>query len=112
MALLSYHTTLPDSAPFSSYRSGREFLVWKYDQALRAFRERMERSGTHPKEFALHSVRIGAASSLAAGGGNVSIQQEGRWRPEEYKTEDARRVSRKLSDKERRSRDSRGGCTM
>ena len=45
-------------------------------------------------------------------GGNVSIQQEGRWRPEEYKTEDARRVSRKLSDKERRSRDSRGGCTM
>ena len=53
--LLSCHPTLPDSAPLSSYRSGREVQVWKYDQALRAFREIVEQSGRNPKEFALHS---------------------------------------------------------
>ena len=104
--LLSCHPTLPDSAPLSSYRSGREVKVWKYDQALRAFREIVEKSGRNPKEFALHSLRIGGASTLAAGG-DVSdrvIQKEGRWVSEEYKTytvynvEDAKRVSRKLGD--------------
>ena len=86
--LLSCHPTLPDSAPLSSYRSGRDVQVWKYDQALRAFREIVEQSGRNPKEFALHSLRIGGASTLAAGG-DVSdriIQQEGRWKSEEYKT--------------------------
>ena len=104
--LLSCHPTLPDSVPLSSYRSGREVKVWKYDQALRAFREIVEKSGRNPKEFALHSLRIGGASTLAAGG-DVSdrvIQKEGRWVSEEYKTytvynvEDAKRVSRKLGD--------------
>ena len=75
---------------------------------LRAFREVVEKSGRDPREFALHSLRIGGASTLAAGG-DVSdrvIQKEGRWRSEKYQTytvynvEDAKRVSRKLSDED------------
>ena len=118
--LLSYHPTLPDSAPLSSYRSGREVRVWKYDQALRAFRGVVENSGGDPKEFALHSLRIGGASTLAAGGDvpDRVIQQEGRWRSEEYKTytvynvEDAKRVSRKLSDKDKGVKRQPGGGTV
>ena len=49
--LLSCHPTLPDSGPLSSYRSGREVKVWKYDQALRAFREIVEKSGRNPKRI-------------------------------------------------------------
>ena len=107
--LLSCHPTLPDNVPLSSYRSGREVKVWKYNQALRAFREIVEKSGRNPKEFALHSLRIGGASTLAAGG-DVSdgrIQKESRWASEEYKAytvynvEDAKQVSRKRGDPEK-----------
>ena len=58
--------------------------MWKYDQALGAIREIVKKSGREPKDFALHSLRIGGASTLAAGG-DVServIQQEGRWKGE------------------------------
>ena len=65
--LLSFHPTLPDSAPLSSYCCGREVRVCQYDQALRAFREVVEKSGRDPKEFALHSLRIRGASTLARG---------------------------------------------
>lgn len=107
--LLSCHPTLPDSAPLSSFRSGREVKVFKYGQALRALREIVQRSGRDPKEFALHSLRIGGASTLAAGG-DVServIQREGRWKSDTYKTytvnnsEDSRLVSRILGDKDK-----------
>lgn len=86
--LLSCHATLPADAPLSSYRSGREVRVVKYSQALRAFREVVENAGRNPKDFALHSLRIGGASTLAAGG-DIServIQSEGRWTSESYKT--------------------------
>lgn len=53
------------------YRSGREIKVLKYDQVLHALRDVAERSGRNPKYFALHSLRIGGPSTLAAGG-NVS----------------------------------------
>ena len=54
--------------PLSSYRIGREVKVLKYGQALQAFRELVNKSGRDPKDFALHSLRIGGASILAAGG--------------------------------------------
>ena len=75
---------------------------------LHAFREVMEKSGRDPREFALHSLRIGGASTLAPGR-DVSdwvIHKGGRWRSEELKThiaynvEDAKRVSRELSDED------------
>ena len=58
VALLSCHSTLPDSAPLASYRCGREVKVMKYNQALQALREIVERTGRNPKEFALYSLRI------------------------------------------------------
>ncbi|CAB1109801.1 unnamed protein product [Ectocarpus sp. CCAP 1310/34] len=109
VASLSCHATLPDSAPLSSYRSGQEVKVLKYDQALRALREIVERSGRNPKDFALHSLRIGGASTLAAGGAVSErvIQREGRWKSDAYKvytvnnSEDSQRVSRTLGDKDK-----------
>ena len=107
--LMSCHATLPDDAPLSSYRSGREVKVLRYGEALRAFREVVKKSGHEPKDFALHSLRIGGASTLAAGG-KVServIQRAGRWKSDAYKpytvnnVEDSRRVSRILGDKEK-----------
>ena len=107
--LLSCHSTLPDSAPLASYRCGREVKVMKYNQALQALREIVERTGRNPKEFALHSLRIGGASTLAAGGyvSERVIQREGRWKSDAYKTytvnnsEDSGMVSRILGDKDK-----------
>ena len=64
----------------------------------------MAESGRNPDKFALHSSRIGGATTLVAGGDiwERVIQREGRWRSDAYKAysrnniEDARRVSRKL----------------
>ena len=80
----------------------------RYGRALRAVKEVVAESGRNldefADEFALHSLRIGGATTLAAGG-DIServIQREGRWRSDAFKaytrnyTEDARRVSRKL----------------
>ena len=41
---------------------------FKYGQALQAFREIVNKSGRGPKDLKLHSLRIGGASILAAGG--------------------------------------------
>ena len=51
VALLSCHSTLPDSAPLASYRCDREVKVMKYNQALQALREIVERTGRNPKAF-------------------------------------------------------------
>ena len=105
VALLSCHAALPKHAPLSSYRAGKQVRAWGYGQALRALREVVEKSGRNPKEYALHSLRIGSASTLAAGG-DVServIQREGRWKSDAYKVytrnnaDDAGHVSRKLA---------------
>ena len=58
VALLSCFAALPEHAPLSSYRSGRQVRVWGYRQALRALREIVEKSGRKPEEYALHSLRI------------------------------------------------------
>ena len=63
-----------------------------------------EQSGHNPDEFALHSLRIGGATTLAAGV-DISerlVQRKGRWRFDAYKAytrnniDDSRRVSCKL----------------
>ena len=68
--------------PLASYRQSEHVTVWTYEQALRALREVVAESGQDPAEFALHSLRIGGASRLAAGGGMSErvIQREGRWK--------------------------------
>ena len=80
--LLSVYPTMPESAPLSSYRCGNEVRVWIYPEALAALRQVAARAGDDPGEVGLHSLRMGAATTLAAGG-EVSqrvIQREGRWK--------------------------------
>ena len=97
--LMSCHATLPDDAPLFSNRIGREVKVLKYGQALQAFREMVKKSGRDPKDSALHSLRIGGGSTLAAGGGGF-----GKSNPEGKpytvnNMEDSRRVSRRVGYK-------------
>ena len=71
---------------------------------MRALREIVVQSGRNPDEFALHSLRIGGASVLTAGGDvpERMIQHEGRWESDTYNVytrnnvEDAGQVSRNL----------------
>ena len=104
LELMSCFPGLPDHAPLSSYRCGKSVRVVRYGRALRAIKELVAKSGRNPDEFALHSLRIGGATTLAAGG-DIServIQREGRWRSDAYKAytrntiEDSGNVSRKL----------------
>ena len=84
-------------------------ILVPYGQALQAFTEIVKKSGRDPKDFALHSLRIGGASTLAAGE-EVServIQRAGGWKSDSYKPytvnsmEDSRRMSRILGDKDK-----------
>ena len=54
--------TLPESAPSSSHRCDSVVRVWRHGQALRALREVVVQSGGEPSDFALPSLRIGAAT--------------------------------------------------
>ena len=83
--LLSGHPTLPDSAPLSSYMFSNEVRVCSYTEALAAFRQVVANAGDDPSEVGLHSLRIGAATTLAAGGGVSQrvIQTEGKWKSPE-----------------------------
>ena len=81
--------------------------MWRYPEALAALRQVAARAGHDPSEVGLHSLRIGAATTLAAGG-DVSqrvIQREGRWKSSESSKvytrnnpEDAGIVSRKPAE--------------
>ena len=66
--LLSVYLTMPESAPLSSYRRGNEVRVWGYREALAALRQVAARAGDDLSEVALHSLRIGATTTLAVGG--------------------------------------------
>ena len=78
--------------------------------ALAALRQVAARAGDDPSEVGLHSLRIGAGTTLAAGGGVSQrvIQREGRWKSSESSkvytrnnAEDAGVVSRKLAETEK-----------
>ena len=58
---------LPDRAPLASYRFGSSVRAVRYARALRAVKEVEAESGHNPDEFALHSLRIGGVTTLAAG---------------------------------------------
>ena len=68
MELLSVYPTLPESAPLSLYRCGNKVRVWRYPEALAALRQVAAKAGDDPSEVGLHSLRIGAATTPAAGG--------------------------------------------
>lgn len=85
LGLMPCHPALPD-APLSSYKKGGEVFVVRYDRALDCLREVVEMSGRRPMDFALHSLRIGGASTLAVGGRVLErgIQRSGRWKSDAY----------------------------
>ena len=102
LGLMSCFPSLPNHA-LLSYRGKSSSLV-RYGRALRAIKELVAKSGPNPDELALHSLHIGEATTLAAGG-DIServIQREGRWKSDAYRAytrndiDDLRRVSRKL----------------
>ena len=104
LELMSYFSSLPDHAPFSSYRSGKFVRVVRYGRALRAMKELIATSDRNVDVFALHPLRVGGATTLAAGR-DVServMQREGKWKSDAYKAyswfniQDLRRVSRQL----------------
>ena len=84
--LMSCHRSLPASPPISSYNCGKSVRVLRYGHALRAFRDIAANAGRRPAHFALHSLRIGEATTLAAGGDvpEVAIQRERGWRPDVF----------------------------
>ena len=107
--LMSCHATLPDDAPLSSYRIGREVKVLKHGQALQVSRGIVNKSGRDPKDFALHSLRIeGGFHPCGWGGRFGKSNQEGRelesdcYKPYTVNNmEDSRRVSCILGDKDK-----------
>ena len=84
---MSCFLSLPDHAPVPSYRCGKSVRVVRYARALRVIKELVAKSGRNPDEFALHSLVIGGATTLAAGGDITErvIQREGRWKSDAYK---------------------------
>ena len=68
LELMSYFSSLPDHAHLSSYRSGKSVRVVRYGRTLRAIKELKAKSGRNLDEFALHSLRIRGATTLASGG--------------------------------------------
>lgn len=109
VALMSRYPTLPDHAPLSSYRDGRQVKVFKYGEGSKSWREIVSKSGRDPRYFALHSLRIGGLSAMAAGGeiSDRLLQWAGRWKSGAYKgyavdnVDDSRNISRVLGDRNR-----------
>ena len=105
--LMASGITLPEGAPLSPYTCGSVVRVWRHGQALRALREVVVQSGGEPREFALRSLRIGAATKLAAGEDvpDRVIQRASRWARDSNifkiftkgNTVDSRTVSKKLT---------------
>ena len=79
VVLLPCHRSLPASAPLSSYNCAKSVRVLRYGHALRAFRDNVANAGRRPEHFALHSLQIGGATTLAAEGDvpEVAFQREG-----------------------------------
>lgn len=65
--LLSGLSVLPESAPLLSYGFGFDVRVWRYTEALAALPQVVANADDDPSEVVLHLLRIGAATTLAAG---------------------------------------------
>ena len=60
--------------------------MWTKQQATVAPREVVALAGVRADEYALHSLRIGGATHLSAGGASPdTLQREGRWASDAYK---------------------------
>ena len=61
--------TLPSEAPLMTYFSSSGVpVIWTQSPATKALRQLVAAAGANPIECALHSLRIGGATQLSAGG--------------------------------------------
>ena len=81
LELISRYLFLPSSAPLVAYGGGGgRWFMWTKQQAMVALREVVALAGVRADEYALHSLRIGGATHLSAGGASPETsQREGRW---------------------------------
>ena len=81
--------------------------MFRQRKDTKCLRDVVENSERDPKHFALHSLRIGGTSAMAAGGeiSDRVVQWAGRWKSGAYKGyavdnwEDSRNVSHALGDR-------------
>ena len=60
--------------------------MWTQQQATTSLRAVVALAGVRADEYALHSLRIGGATHLSAGGASPEVlQREGRWASDAYK---------------------------
>ena len=85
--LLSCYLFLPPSAPLVTFGCGSgRWSMCTQAQATRALRQVVSVAGLQPKEYALHSLRIGGVTHLSAGGAALDVlKPEGRWASGAYK---------------------------
>ena len=79
--LLSCFRSLPSNAPSVAFGvDGGSWAMWTKHHAESALRQVVSFAGLQPSEYALHSLRIGGATHLAAGGASPEdLRREGRW---------------------------------
>ena len=85
--LLSCYLFLPPSAPLVAFGCGSgRWSMWTQTQATKALRQVVSVAGMQAEEYALHSLRIGGATHLSAGGAAPEVlKREGRWTSGAYK---------------------------
>ena len=84
--LLSCYLFLPPSAPLVAFGidHGR-WSLWTQQQTT-ALRSVVALAGGRAEDYAVHSLRIGGATHLSAGGASSEVlQREGRWASDAYK---------------------------
>ena len=86
--LMSCYFFLPSSAPLVAFCVGNgRRSMWTQHQATTALRKVVALAGVRAEEYALHSLIIGGATHLSAGGATPEVlQREGRWASNAYKT--------------------------
>ena len=87
LEFMSCYLSPPLSAPLVACGSGGgRWSMWTKQQATVAWREVVALAGVRVDEYALHSLRIGGATHLSAGGASSeTLQREGRWASDAYK---------------------------
>ena len=76
LELISCYLFLPSSTPLVAYRSGGgRWSMWTKQQATVALRKVIALEGVQADEYALHSLRIGGATHLSAGGASPEALQ-------------------------------------
>ncbi len=79
--LMSLYTFLPSCAPLVAFGVGDgRWAMWTKQRTTVALRQVVSLAELRPDEYALHSLRIGGATYLAAkGASSETLRQEGRW---------------------------------